>query len=78
MPLSKLTSFPIDRFTVVSIVLNTSIFVHCRRGRRAKQAVELLQQIGFKDAVALEETFDKVVASGICDIVGGEIQGLID
>jgi rhodanese-related sulfurtransferase len=43
MPLSKLTIFPIDRFTYVSIVLNTNIFVHCRRGRRAKQAVKLLQ-----------------------------------
>ncbi|MGK3760047.1 MAG: rhodanese-related sulfurtransferase, partial [Bacillariaceae sp.] len=92
-PLSKLTSgkwmdnktgifypgtFPIDRFTGVSIVLNTNIFVHCKMGGRAKQAVELLQQMGYKNAVALEETFDELAAAEICDVVGGEIQGLTD
>ena len=92
-PLSKLTSgkwmdnktgifypgtFPIDRFTGVSIVLNSNIFVHCKMGGRAKQAVELLQQMGYKNAVALEETFDELAAAEICDVVAGEIQGLTD
>ena len=92
-PLSKLTSgkwmdnktgifypgtFPIDRFTGVSIVLKSNIFVHCKMGGRAKQAVELLQQMGYKNAVALEETFDELAAAEICDVVAGEIQGLTD
>ena len=90
-PLSKLTSgkwmdnktgvftpgtFPIDRATGVAIKLNTSIYVHCKMGGRAKEAVELLKKMGYSKAVALEETFDELAA--ICDVVAGEIQDLTD
>lgn len=71
-------SFPIDRKTGVAIMSNRKIFVHCKMGGRAKQAAELLTQMGYKDVTALEETFDQLEAAEICDVVRGEVQDLTD
>ena len=71
-------TFPIDRLTGVSIVKNAKIYVHCKMGGRAKQAVEVLEQMGFSEVVALTETFDELVAAKMCDAVSGEVQSLTD
>jgi rhodanese-related sulfurtransferase len=71
-------SFPIDRKTGVAIVKNKKIYVHCKMGGRAKQAAKLLTEMGYKDVVALEETFDQLVAADICEVVTGEVQDLTD
>ncbi|CAB9514202.1 expressed unknown protein [Seminavis robusta] len=71
-------SYPIDRFTGVAILLNRKIYIHCKMGGRAKQAAELLTQMGYKEVVVLEETYDQLAAAGICDVVEGEAQGLTD
>jgi hypothetical protein len=34
--------------------------------------------MGYKDVVALEETFDQLVAADICEVVTGEVQDLTD
>eukprot|EP00558_Chaetoceros_sp_UNC1202_P008650 CAMPEP_0197246824 /NCGR_PEP_ID=MMETSP1429-20130617/23487_1 /TAXON_ID=49237 /ORGANISM="Chaetoceros sp., Strain UNC1202" /LENGTH=163 /DNA_ID=CAMNT_0042707587 /DNA_START=98 /DNA_END=589 /DNA_ORIENTATION=+ len=71
-------SFPIDRFTGVAIVQNKKVYIHCKMGKRAKQAGEMLTQMGYQQVVVLEETFDELVAAEICDVVQGEVQDLID
>ena len=71
-------SFPIDRKTGVAIMPNKKIYIHCKMGGRAKQAGELLTQMGYKDVVVLTETFDELVAAEICDVVVGEVQDLTD
>ena len=71
-------TFPIDRFTGVAIMSNRKIYVHCKMGGRAKQAAGLLTQMGYKDVVVLEETFDQLVAAEICEVVTGEAQDLTD
>jgi rhodanese-related sulfurtransferase len=71
-------SFPIDRHTGVAIMKNKKIYIHCKMGGRAKQAAALLTQMGYNDVVALEETFDQLAASEICDVVMGEVQDLTD
>jgi rhodanese-related sulfurtransferase len=89
VPLSKLSSgtwmdnktgifspgtFPIDRFTGVSIMLNTRIWVHSSKmGEDTKAAVDLLTKMGYTNVSALTETFDELAAAGICDVVRGEI-----
>mmetsp|Transcript_8343 Transcript_8343/g.9747 ORF Transcript_8343/g.9747 Transcript_8343/m.9747 type:complete len:168 (-) Transcript_8343:443-946(-) len=71
-------SFPIDRSTGVAIMPNSKVYIHCKMGGRAKQAGELLTQMGYKQVVVLEETYDELVAADICDVVVGEIQDLTD
>ena len=71
-------SFPIDRATGVAIMPNKKVYVHCKMRGRAKQAGDLLTQMGYQDVVVLEETFDELVAAEICDIVMGEVQDLTD
>lgn len=71
-------TFPINRLTGVSILKNAKIYVHCKMGDRAKQAVEMLEQMGYIEVVALTETFDELVAAKLCDIVSGEVQSLTD
>uniref|UniRef100_A0A7S2R043 Rhodanese domain-containing protein n=1 Tax=Eucampia antarctica TaxID=49252 RepID=A0A7S2R043_9STRA len=71
-------SFPIDRATGVAIMPNKKVYIHCKMGGRAKQAGELLTQMGYQDVVVLEETFDELVAAEICDVVIGEVQDLTD
>jgi rhodanese-related sulfurtransferase len=71
-------SFPIDRSTGVAIVQNKKVYIHCKMGGRARQAGALLTQMGYKDVVVLEETFDQLVAADICDVVVGEVQDLTD
>ena len=71
-------SFPIDRATGVAIMPNKKVYVHCKMGGRAKQAGDLLTQMGYQDVVVLEETFDELVAAEICDVVMGEVQDLTD
>ena len=71
-------SFPIDRSTGVAIMPNKKVYIHCKMGGRAKQAAELLTQMGYKDLVVLEETYDQLVAAEICDVVVGEVQDLTD
>mmetsp|Transcript_22764 Transcript_22764/g.33723 ORF Transcript_22764/g.33723 Transcript_22764/m.33723 type:complete len:168 (-) Transcript_22764:161-664(-) len=71
-------SFPIDRKTGVAIMTNRKIYIHCKMGGRAKQAAELLTQMGYKDVTALEETFDQLEAAEICEVVRGEVQDLTD
>ena len=71
-------TFPIDRFTGVSIVKNAKIYVHCKMGDRAKEGVEMLEQMGYSEVVALAETFDELVAAQLCDIISGEVQSLTD
>eukprot|EP00547_Thalassionema_nitzschioides_P017073 CAMPEP_0194235132 /NCGR_PEP_ID=MMETSP0158-20130606/2715_1 /TAXON_ID=33649 /ORGANISM="Thalassionema nitzschioides, Strain L26-B" /LENGTH=165 /DNA_ID=CAMNT_0038968529 /DNA_START=40 /DNA_END=534 /DNA_ORIENTATION=- len=92
-PLSQLTSgrwmdntngkyypgtFPIDRYTSVAIMKNLKIYVHCKMGERAKQAGELLNQMGYQNVVVIEETFDELVAAEICELMTGEVQSLTD
>mmetsp|Transcript_37555 Transcript_37555/g.42914 ORF Transcript_37555/g.42914 Transcript_37555/m.42914 type:complete len:166 (+) Transcript_37555:128-625(+) len=92
-PLSQLTSgrwmdnttgkyypgtFPIDRYTSVAILKNVKIYIHCKMGGRAKQAGELLNQMGYQNVVVIEETFDELVAAEICEVVKGEVQSLTD
>ena len=71
-------SFPIDRSTGVAIMPNKKVYIHCKMGGRAKQAGELLNQMGYKQVVVLEETYDELVAAEICDVVVGEVQDLTD
>jgi rhodanese-related sulfurtransferase len=71
-------SFPVDRSTGVAIMKNKKMYVHCKKGGRAKQAAELFTKMGYKDVVALEETFDQLAAAGICDVVAGGVQDLSD
>ena len=72
-------TFPIvDWFTGVTIMSNRKIYVHCKMGGRAKQAAGLLTQMGYKDVVVLEETFDQVVAAETYEVVTGEVLDLID
>mmetsp|Transcript_22786 Transcript_22786/g.40833 ORF Transcript_22786/g.40833 Transcript_22786/m.40833 type:complete len:164 (-) Transcript_22786:204-695(-) len=71
-------TFPIDRSTGVAIMSNRKIYVHCKMGGRARQAAGLLTQMGYKDVVVLEETFDQLVAAEICEVVTGEVLDLTD
>jgi rhodanese-related sulfurtransferase len=71
-------SFPIDRSTGVAIVKNKKIYIHCKMGGRAKQAALLLNQMGYNDVVALEETFDQLAAADICEVVVGQVEDLFD
>jgi rhodanese-related sulfurtransferase len=71
-------SFPIDRSTGVAIMPNKKVYIHCKMGGRAKQAGELLAQMGYQNVVVLEETFEELVAAQVCDVVVGEVQDLTD
>lgn len=71
-------SFPIDRLTGVAIIQSRKIYIHCKMGGRAKEAAELLAQMGYKDVTVLEETFDQLAAAEICDVVRGEVLDLTD
>ena len=77
-------TLPLDRFTGVSIEQNAKIFVHCKgNNERVKEAVELLEQMGYSQVVALKETFDELVAANIfvgdgAGVVSGEVQSLAD
>ena len=72
-------TLPLDRFTGVSIEQNAKIFVHCKgNNERVKEAVKLLEQMGYTQVVALKETFDELAAANIFDVVSGEVQSLAD
>ena len=47
-------------------------------GEQAKEASQLLTQMGYTNVVALEETFDQLAAAGICEIFTGAVQKLTD
>jgi len=57
---------------------NKKVYIHCKMGGRAKQAGELLAQMGYQNVVVLEETFEELVAAQVCDVVVGEVQDLTD
>jgi len=40
---------------------------------RTKEAVELLDKMGYSRVSALTETFDELAAAGICEVVKGQI-----
>ena len=72
-------TLPLDRFTGVSIEQNAKIFVHCKgNNERVKEAVKLLEQMGYTQVVALKETFDELAAANLFDVVSGEVQSLAD
>lgn len=75
-------TLPLDRFTGVSIEQNAKIFVHCKgNNERVKEVVELLEQMGYLQVVALKETFDELAAANIFgegSVVSGEVQSLVD
>ena len=53
--------------------------MHCKgNNERVKEAVKLLEQMGYTQVVALKETFDELAAANIFDVVSGEVQSLAD
>ena len=72
-------TLPLDRFTGVSIEQNAKIFVHCKgNNERVKDAVKLLEQMGYTQVVALKETFEELATANLFDVVSGEVQSLAD
>jgi len=72
-------TFPINRHTSVAIETDTRIWVQgsSKPGEdgasRTKEAVELLDKMGYSRVSALTETFDELAAAGICEVVKGQI-----
>lgn len=62
-------SLPVDCCTGETICKDANIFIHCKLGGRAKKAAALLNQMGYKYVIPLEESFDQLVEAGICDVV---------
>lgn len=71
-------TFPTDPSTGVGIVMKKKIYVHCKAGGRAKQAVKLLVKMGYANAVALDEGFDELAELGVCGVMTGAANELVD
>lgn len=69
-PLSTLSSgtYPVDNKTGETILKDANVFIHCRLGGRAKKAADILKTMGYKNVVPLGESFEQLVATGICDV----------